>query len=81
MLFAEGQSFEALVFILCICSLFNSAADSSGCCVSGVLNWLLCYYVLLKQKLQVNSADLNIQLVVSRRSFYCFCLACVHFIP
>ena len=60
----------ASVFILCMCSLLNSTADSLECFVSGVLNWSFNYYVLLKQKLQMNDTDVNIQLVVSR-SFYC----------
>lgn len=80
MLFAQEQSFKACVLILCLYSVLNSTVDRSECCVSGVLNWSFNYCVLLKQKLQVNDTDVNIQLVVSR-SFYCVLLVCVHVTP
>jgi len=76
----QEQSFKACVFILCMCSVLNSTANRSECCVSGVLNWSFNYCVLLKQKLQVNDTDVNIQLVVSR-SVYCVLLVCVHVTP
>ena len=63
-----------------MCSLLNSTADRSQCCVSGILNWSFNYCVLLKQKRQMNDTDVNIQLVVSR-SFYCVLLVCVRVIP
>jgi hypothetical protein len=58
-----------------MCSLLNSTADSLECCVSGILNWSFNYYVLLKQKLQMNDTDVNIQLV--SRSYYGVLLVCV----
>ena len=62
-----------------MCSLLNSTADSLECCVSAILSWSFNYYVLLKQKLQMNDTDVNIQLVVSR-SFYCVLLVCIRVI-
>jgi hypothetical protein len=56
--------------LTCMCSLLNSTVDRSECCVSGILNWSFNYCMLLKQKLQINDTDVNIQLVVSRSFYY-----------